>query len=955
MPEPSENFKILQRSVAKSDYPTNPYEGNTFRLFIPMAIGSKLPLLPQLPSYWSLDRDRILRSTVHAEPMWAGAIGIAITKMASMSWQVESGVALRQRRAQKLLLEAGGINLGWVQFISRHLRDFLTTDNGAFTEIIRSTSAYGSRIIGLRHLDSQRCIRTGDAKIPVLYYDRKGKPHEMKDYQVFSISDMPDPSDAYYGVGVCAASRAYGEIYKLSAIEWYIREKVTGLTPLAIHIVNGVLDKQIRNAVEVTTSEKIAQGVVSYMGATIIGSPSEQPPNLVTIPLAELPDRFNRKEEFDIGLLSYANALGVDLQDLQPLSGGPLGTGAQSQVLHEKGLGKGLSAWRQAFAHLINMYVFDELTTFTFVEQDTADMQSKAAVSQARASVASTRITSKITTPAQELRWLIEHDELPREYLPLTDRLDTETSLSDLEKPEHDIEGLLAAEISDKVAGNEGETSQQGQQEGGIAGPIKEGPSLADVGSLPIPEKTDAQIQSEQDERVRMGIDYERGLVSENRMNSREDRLRKEENESGSKLRKEELDREEQNRQREFDNKLKLEQAKLQGKAGLQKLKKEELARQKRAKKKLVTKKELEEQIVASFKRREITPTQEQFDLAMKMVLESIGEEEPQESPKSLDLAEQTKQRLLEALKGGPGSGFFSPKHHGRPGKVGGSTSVDSSPKDELPERDTEKPKKTEEEEKPEKIEYVVANPKGRLTYTMYRDRNGNWTEQRKELHEKIIAKMFEGKTPVENPESWMTGGGSASGKSSLLGSGDLTIPENTIKIDSDWVKEQLPEYIERCGFDERAANYVHEESSYIAKLAMKRAIDGGYNVLLDGTGDGRISSILAKIGQLTANGRKLHAYYTTCDLKDALERNVARSLRHKFHRKPQERIVKSTHISVSKIFPRIAKTGAFKELYLFDTTVLGHPKMIFSYLDGKSTVYDKSLYQKFLEKRNIK
>jgi hypothetical protein len=130
------------------------------------------------------------------------------------------------------------LEMDWTTFLYQHLRDFLTTDNGAFIEIVRATRAAGSRIIGLMHLDSLRCQRTGDPDIPVIYTDRKGREHEMKYHQVMLFADMPDPGATYFGVGYCAASRAYKSIYRMSAIERYGSEKVSGRRPLAIHFVN---------------------------------------------------------------------------------------------------------------------------------------------------------------------------------------------------------------------------------------------------------------------------------------------------------------------------------------------------------------------------------------------------------------------------------------------------------------------------------------------------------------------------------------------------------------------------------------------------------------------------------------------------------------------------------------------------------------------------------------------
>jgi hypothetical protein len=113
---------------------------------------------------------------------------------------------------------------------------------------------------------------------------------------------------------------------------------------------------------------------------------ADKPPEVATVDLAGLPDGYDRKEEFDIGLLTYANAIGLDPQELQPLTGQPLGTSTQTEVLEDKSKGKGLSAWRTMFSHAMNQDVLAELTTFFFVEKDYRDMLRAATVSNQRTS-----------------------------------------------------------------------------------------------------------------------------------------------------------------------------------------------------------------------------------------------------------------------------------------------------------------------------------------------------------------------------------------------------------------------------------------------------------------------------------------------------------------------------------------------------------------------------------------
>jgi hypothetical protein len=421
----TDQIDVIKKSVTAGDYAESPRAG-IFNFLVPLGLNSTGGLPPELPAYWSQSRDKVLRSTILHEDFWGGAIAIAITKMSSLAWEVDSEIPLRSKRLQEILL-----NTNWVKFIGMHLRDFLTTDNGSFVEVVRATSSPVSKVMGIVHLDSARCTRTGDPEIPVIYTDRRGREHEMQAHQVFMLSDMPDPSELLFGVGLCAASRAYKSIYKLAVIDRYVGEKVSGRRPLAIHFVSSVGPKQLEE-------DAARQGILSYMGAIVVPlMDASTAPQVATVPLAELPDRFNRKEEFDIALLAYANSIGLDPQDLQPLTGQPLGTGAQSVVLDEKSKGKGLASWRQEFIHNVNEYLADELTTFMFIENDYRDKERKAAINKMVSDASAVRIGAGITNQGQELQVLVDLNELPKEFLPEDVTGDT---LTDTEKPEKEAE-----------------------------------------------------------------------------------------------------------------------------------------------------------------------------------------------------------------------------------------------------------------------------------------------------------------------------------------------------------------------------------------------------------------------------------------------------------------------------------------------------------------------------------
>lgn len=420
--------EVLAKSVTKNDWNDRPYPG-AFHFMLPGPMSSAL----DLPPFWSLARDWMLFSTLYRESMWSAALSIAISKIVAMGFDIDSEIPLRAKRAQNLFLNMDA-GKGYVSGLQKHLQSFCLTGNGGPIEIVRASSAAGSRILGLVPLDTFRATRTGDPEVPIIYQDRRGGWHEMRDYDVMLLSDMPDQSDTWFGLGHCAAERAYRTILKLEAIERYVYEKVSGQRALSIYFVNGVMPGQVEMAVDTSKAAAQAKGVVTYLGATIVPLAGDIPVDVKEVPLAELPDGFNRKEEWDIALNTYARCLGIAVQDLQPLSGQGLGTGTQSQVLDEAAKGQGLAAWRQMFEHAVNEYTLDDKTTFYIKTSDIRDREREAKVSLDFATTMKTWFDMGMPY-GQIVNYAVDNDQMPPEYRVEGDLTPGEI-ISDDEKPD---------------------------------------------------------------------------------------------------------------------------------------------------------------------------------------------------------------------------------------------------------------------------------------------------------------------------------------------------------------------------------------------------------------------------------------------------------------------------------------------------------------------------------------
>lgn len=418
----------LKHSVLAGD--VNQSGVSVLNYFTPLAFSAAITPLKDIIDPTNPQSDFILRRTMYYESYWAAALAITTSKMSSLAFEVKDATPLRAKRAQEMLLDSN-LGEGWTHFISHIVQDYTCCNNGLHVEVIRKSSAKGSQVLGIAALDSARCTRTGDPERPILYRDLNGAEHELKYYQVFSMADLPSPASTFFGVGFCAAARAYNIIRTLAAVQRYNLEKITGSNPLAIDFITGITETQLNSALSTQDNERRSRGMVTYRGTVIIPFMQKEGINHVRIPLAELPDNFDREKELNAALLGYANCLGLDPQELQPLTGQPLGSGMQSEELANKAKGKGLVSFKQGFTHKLKKYALPKSTAFLFMERDYRDQLLKAQVAQARATFIDVIIKDGVIKPVEGRQLLIDSDDLPREFLPATGDLTPSESLSD--------------------------------------------------------------------------------------------------------------------------------------------------------------------------------------------------------------------------------------------------------------------------------------------------------------------------------------------------------------------------------------------------------------------------------------------------------------------------------------------------------------------------------------------
>ncbi len=411
-----------KRSVTRADFSDSADPGGIW-VWNVLDPGSVQSPATQLPGVGTRARDAMLAATLDLDDLWASAVYKAVSKVAARGYEIsdQDDSDRKTEHGKTLVMHFDG-TASYRQGMAKVLQDFLLTDNGYFVEIERVSDAPGSRIRALWQLDSFRCYRTGNLDYPVIYLDEAGAYHRLRPDQVLFGSDMPSPRTRMYNRGRCAAARAFQTVVKLSALETYFREKISGSRALALHFVSGMSAKQLENVMQTSEADRARRGYVVYKGAVLVPVDQQEAVQVATVDLAGVPDGFDVTEERRAARLNYANALGIPVMDIEPLSGQGLGTGAQAIVLDEAAEGQGLAYFVKDWEDKINALVMPKTTIFAFQSNDLRDQEQEAKTKQAKAAwivaLLGSGQTPGVITQEQALNIAVDEGLVPAEFLP---------------------------------------------------------------------------------------------------------------------------------------------------------------------------------------------------------------------------------------------------------------------------------------------------------------------------------------------------------------------------------------------------------------------------------------------------------------------------------------------------------------------------------------------------------
>lgn len=310
-----------------------------------------------------------------------------------------------------------------------------------------------------------------------------------------------------------------------------------------------------------------------------------------------------------------------------------------------------------------------------------------------------------------------------------------------------------------------------------------------------------------------------------------------------------------------------------------------------------------------------------------------------------------------------PGKGDDEPKASGPRPARGRTTTREGKP--EPKPRDEplhHKPKFTEDElpgavgegEWTKHVDAAVEDLKaGTATDTeeIYREK-GFYTSDRISLHNRIVQALLQGAGHhPEDAEAVFLAGGPASGKSELVKDGKVKFADDAVLINPDIAKEMLPEYAKlKAAKDPQAAAKVHEESSYVAKLAANIALGRKHHVVFDAVGDSEKGKYLGKIKAAQAKGHKVRVTYATVPTDVAAERAKVRG--QKTGRNVPEGYLRAAHRGVSERFLDDILPDKSIPFEVYDTASRSKPKLIARRAEGGDIVIvSKEAYELFVAK----
>lgn len=426
---------------------------------------------------WGTDiktRDKQLRNLLTKENIWLSALSVVASRNASFSWKL-TGPDRTTARSHNLLEEVE-FGDGWETLIVKTSMDLYTQDNGAFWGLARQDNRDArSPVIGIYHLDSGRCWRTGNKFAPVIYQDIENNYHLLRWWNVCLFSEMPCGIEGLDGIQYSAFTRLLEALRVRRNILVYDNERTSGRNNQQIHMVKGITTQQLNDAIAGVRARDDSAGLLRYANPVVVGvlDPKADVGH-DTIDLRSMPEDYDSEEYFKEYMTQVSMALLSDYQEFSPLPGGNLGTSNQSSILHLKSRGKGAGLFRKMIRNNINLKILPSNVQLDWDDPDYDAEKTEAEVEFIRARSRAARIKSLEITPAVARQIANDQGDLRQEYLVMMGDEDiTQTTVlqegstpkSQVVKPENIQVDLSPEDMAAQRAQQAAQRNQQNQQD----------------------------------------------------------------------------------------------------------------------------------------------------------------------------------------------------------------------------------------------------------------------------------------------------------------------------------------------------------------------------------------------------------------------------------------------------------------------------------------------------------
>lgn len=349
---------------------------------------------PEIIAPWgSRQRDVELRKRAYAvhNSLFQSAVAAFIKRVQAVPYEIKGG-RNNVRYYQDMLAESDFGN-GWESLVGKFLWDWFTQDFGGIFEIIgkgRADKPISGRVTGLSVLDSLSCQATRSYEYPLIYWNEEnGSFHRMHITRATRLADAASPVRRAYNNGFCALSRYYSESTADILLNRFDVESLSDMPPPGIMTVAGLTEPQWQAASRQYQADRVKDGQGVFRQTMVIHALDPNNPIKIEVhPFSQIPEGFDTEKYIRIHVNKLALALGVDPQDIWPLSGAALGTGAQSVILNEKGKGKTFGYILQMLTRFMNWNVLSKDCEFQFKFKDSDGDKLKAEQAQIWASIA---------------------------------------------------------------------------------------------------------------------------------------------------------------------------------------------------------------------------------------------------------------------------------------------------------------------------------------------------------------------------------------------------------------------------------------------------------------------------------------------------------------------------------------------------------------------------------------